>query len=41
MLTDMTHIVLKPHPTGDGRIVLRAEPETLRERIRRLANALR
>jgi hypothetical protein len=37
----MNRIVLKPQPTGDGRIVLRAEVESLRERIRRLAGALR
>jgi hypothetical protein len=37
----MVRIVLKPQPTGDGRIVLRAETETLRVRVRRLAAALR
>jgi hypothetical protein len=41
MLVAMTRIVLRPHPTGDGRIVLRAHRETLRERARRLAAALR
>jgi hypothetical protein len=37
----MTRIVLKPQATGDGRIVLRAQVETLRQRARRLAEALR
>jgi hypothetical protein len=42
MLTDMTRIVLKPQATGDGsRIIYRAEAETTRERLRRLAEALR
>jgi hypothetical protein len=37
----MARIVLKPQPTGDGRLVLEARPETLAERIRRLAEALK
>jgi hypothetical protein len=42
MLDRMTRIVLKPQVTGDGRrIVYRAEAETTRERLRRLAEALR
>jgi hypothetical protein len=42
MLDGMTRIVLKPQVTGDGRrIVYRAEVETTRERLRRLAEALR
>jgi hypothetical protein len=42
ILHGMTRIVLKPQVTGDGsRIVYRAEPETTRERLRRLALALR
>ena len=42
MLDGMTRIVLKPQVTGDGRrIVYRAEAETTRERLRRLAEALR
>ena len=36
----MPRIVLEPLPTGDGRIVLRGRPETLRERLRRLIAAL-
>jgi hypothetical protein len=42
MLDHMTRIVLKPEVTRDGRrIVFRAEAETTRERLRRLAEALR
>jgi hypothetical protein len=37
----MPRIVLKPQDTGDGRIALRPEVETLRQRARRLAEALR
>jgi hypothetical protein len=38
----MPRIVLKPQRTGDGsRIVYRAEVESTRERLRRLAEALR
>jgi hypothetical protein len=40
-LGPMIRIVLRPQPTSDGRIVLRAEAETLRDRARRLAAALR
>jgi hypothetical protein len=36
----MPRIVLRPIPTSDGRIVLRAEVVTLRERLRRLAAAI-
>jgi hypothetical protein len=41
MLGRMPRIVLKPQVTADGRrIVLRAEAETTRERLRRLVEAL-
>jgi hypothetical protein len=36
----MSRIVLLPTPTPDGRIVLRAEILTPRERLRRLAAAI-
>ena len=36
----MARIELLPIPTGDGRIVLRAEIVTPRERLRRLAAAI-
>jgi hypothetical protein len=36
----MPRILLEPLPSGDGRIVLRARPESLRERVRRLLRAL-
>jgi hypothetical protein len=42
MVVSMTRIVLVPQTTSDGRrVVLRAEAETTRERIRRLAERLR
>jgi hypothetical protein len=38
----MPRIVLKPQVTSDGRrVVLRAEAETNRDRLRRLAESLR
>jgi hypothetical protein len=36
----MPRILLEPLPTGDGRIIIRARPESLAERIRRLLRAL-
>jgi hypothetical protein len=36
----MPRILLEPLPTGDGRIMLRARPDSLRERVRRLLRAL-
>jgi hypothetical protein len=36
----MPRILLEPLPTGDGRIIIRARPESLGERIRRLLRAL-
>ena len=37
----MPRIVLLPTPTSDGRIILRAEVRTPRDRLRRLMAALR
>jgi hypothetical protein len=36
----MSRIVLLPTPTPDGRIILRAEVRTPRDRLRRLAAAI-
>jgi hypothetical protein len=37
----MPRILLEPLPTGDGRIMLRARPDSLRERVRRFLRAFR
>jgi hypothetical protein len=37
----MPRIVLEPQVTPDGTIVLRAHAETVRERVRRVVEALR
>ena len=36
----MARILFEPLPTGDGRIIMRARPESLWERIRRILRAL-